>query len=936
MFARLAAFFGAPPPESPPEPRSSTHEWLEQVKPGYAERFGGAFDELGIEDTDDLLHLDDELYTTLQQQLEAFGARSMHRFNIQRALHEFLVDSDSDWLPPQMEETGNGGGSSCGGSSSYASEVAAAAASSSEFANSSAADARLFDRGSPSPMAATGSSTGDGSGVGSAVGGGSSSETSGSSAMRLIDQLPDLFGIISTAHAVDDGSSSPPAPRDFPPQLEPYARAVAEYIAEHFPTSGTTKPSDFDRIFSQADRGVLRDTAQQAGRTLPQVRRSVDLLMPFDERRRAAFAILRKSRWPSSSSSSSSSAAPAPAPAPSSSSPSKPAWNPHHTRGSETLPSHLGAFPPPVFPLQAASAPKRRPQPGGGLQQQQQPSPPPKPTAAALADAAKASAKSVSAMADLYGDMNLMGGSQATPQQQQQTQPQARQPSTPPPVNQPHTATGARKPPAATTPPKPLTRAGSQKAKASASSSSSATSSSKISSPKMSPKAAGKRPKSPKRPASARATAKRPSSPGPGSPAPPQLSKTPSYSERQRKQTDKAFARGTLTSVNQLPSPPKPPKRTAAFASDTIRGDPGIIPVLNSTPPPSVKEAAAPAAAAAAVAAAAAADPNVPNAGTSHFMSLGGRFNFASLVREQEQEQQQQQQQHEPAAVTSPVSSPPSSSSGAGGGGGRSRSKSPPHSAEAEQLRRALLISDLSALTPAPGTPPFAFGTSPPEWLIAAAADGCRDLADVARVTSLEHQGPIDALEQSGEVLAEYGRWLLMASKRVAYLRQKEVEARRSQAAILEKEMYAQRGKALQQQAWEQRGQAAEAERRLLERKQAEAAVVKQQALARKADQQHRESLYEAYSKFVHDEIHEAQSHVEEAKAAVAEHNAAVGSTIRAVKGALEQKKSELQAAKEAEARAARDRVKASSMVMVPPEVAAQIARREGKRPIKS
>ena len=113
MFARLAAFFGAPPPESPLEPRSSTHEWLEQVKPGYAERFGGAFDELGIEDTDDLLHLDDELYTTLQQQLEAFGARSMHRFNIQRALHEFLVDSDSDWLPPQMEETGNGGGSSC-------------------------------------------------------------------------------------------------------------------------------------------------------------------------------------------------------------------------------------------------------------------------------------------------------------------------------------------------------------------------------------------------------------------------------------------------------------------------------------------------------------------------------------------------------------------------------------------------------------------------------------------------------------------------------------------------------------------------------------------------------------------------------------------------------------------------------------------------------
>jgi hypothetical protein len=37
-------------------------------------------------------------------------------------------------------------------------------------------------------------------------------------------------------------------------------------------------------------------------------------------------------------------------------------------------------------------------------------------------------------------------------------------------------------------------------------------------------------------------------------------------------------------------------------------------------------------------------------------------------------------------------------------------------------------------------------------------------LADVAKLTSLEHQGPIDALEQPSETLAEYNRWLLLAS----------------------------------------------------------------------------------------------------------------------------------------------------------------------------
>ena len=55
------------------------------------------------------------------------------------------------------------------------------------------------------------------------------------------------------------------------------------------------------------------------------------------------------------------------------------------------------------------------------------------------------------------------------------------------------------------------------------------------------------------------------------------------------------------------------------------------------------------------------------------------------------------------------------------------------------------------------GLTPFAFG-QPPAWLVAAAAGGCSDLTDVMRSSSLEHQGPIDALSVSSEALAEYNR----------------------------------------------------------------------------------------------------------------------------------------------------------------------------------
>ena len=63
-------------------------------------------------------------------------------------------------------------------------------------------------------------------------------------------------------------------------------------------------------------------------------------------------------------------------------------------------------------------------------------------------------------------------------------------------------------------------------------------------------------------------------------------------------------------------------------------------------------------------------------------------------------------------------------------------------------------------------------------------------------------------------------RWLLIASKRVEYLRQKSLEARRQHAIEDEKEAYRRRGAALQQQALEQRSHAAAAERNMVEWKQ--------------------------------------------------------------------------------------------------------------------
>lgn len=221
---------------------------------------------------------------------------------------------------------------------------------------------------------------------------------------------------------------------------------------------------------------------------------------------------------------------------------------------------------------------------------------------------------------------------------------------------------------------------------------------------------------------------------------------------------------------------------------------------------------------------------------------------------------------------------------------------------------------------------PFAFG-EPPAWLVAAAAEGCHTLAEVAARTSLEHQGPIDALEQNPQLLAEYSRWLLHASKRVDYLKERQRETRREQAVSAHRAEHARHGAALQRAAWRQRGAAVEERQRVVALNQAKARHGKREAEVRKQEKRWRENRRQAYVQILHSEVAELPEDVREARAQLTSHRQAGARTLRAAAGAIERRRSELQMAKESEARAVRDRVRAAGIVQVPPHVAATIER---------
>jgi hypothetical protein len=370
-----------------------------------------------------------------------------------------------------------------------------------------------------------------------------------------------------------------------------------------------------------------------------------------------------------------------------------------------------------------------------------------------------------------------------------------------------------------------------------------------------------------------------------------------------------------LTSVSALPSAPALVNGTRQFKPETLpRHVPFFAPeeVVHPPPPDAIAAAAAAEATADAEAAGgwwafgtdallASASPvytscgaNTAAAAAASSISGGGSGSNPTAVA--------------PPSPTSPPSPP-----------------SPPLPEAASTFSEVSLdATSLGLLTLDGAGASFAFD-EPPEWLVAAAAAGCHTLADVAACTSLEHQGPIDALEQEPAVLAEYARWLLAASKRADYLKERVRETERERAVAERKHDYAQRGAALQQAAWRQRGAAAEERQKLVAQKQIAAKVSRKEAQVRSVHKQWRDAAHEHYTRAVHSEVAESNDHARAAKAHVARTKLAGARTIKAAAGAIERRRVELQGRKEAEARAVRDRVRAATMVHVPAELAASI-----------
>jgi hypothetical protein len=77
----------APPP--PPLPRAAPKDismWLDEVKPGYAEKYASIFEDLGVDDEEDVQNLRDDLARDLRAALENAGAKRGHLNNIESAV----------------------------------------------------------------------------------------------------------------------------------------------------------------------------------------------------------------------------------------------------------------------------------------------------------------------------------------------------------------------------------------------------------------------------------------------------------------------------------------------------------------------------------------------------------------------------------------------------------------------------------------------------------------------------------------------------------------------------------------------------------------------------------------------------------------------------------------------------------------------------------
>ena len=94
----LQFLFGGSEEPAAQEPlMAGMHAWLERIKPGYGHRFAAAFDAIGVEDTEDFVNFDEELYALLEVELRRCGAKSMQLRYIQRAMHDDLAADG--WMP---------------------------------------------------------------------------------------------------------------------------------------------------------------------------------------------------------------------------------------------------------------------------------------------------------------------------------------------------------------------------------------------------------------------------------------------------------------------------------------------------------------------------------------------------------------------------------------------------------------------------------------------------------------------------------------------------------------------------------------------------------------------------------------------------------------------------------------------------------------------
>ena len=87
MIAAAPAQQLAPPP--PPLPRAAPKDistWLDEVKPGYGEKYASIFEDLGVDDEDDVQNLRDDLARDLRAALENAGAKRGHLNNIESAV----------------------------------------------------------------------------------------------------------------------------------------------------------------------------------------------------------------------------------------------------------------------------------------------------------------------------------------------------------------------------------------------------------------------------------------------------------------------------------------------------------------------------------------------------------------------------------------------------------------------------------------------------------------------------------------------------------------------------------------------------------------------------------------------------------------------------------------------------------------------------------